>query len=71
MLVSSDIMKSHLRRVSGFAQVIEGWEKLPGNFAQEMIGDLLELNPRLWWRSRTLQNSIPNGNQFADWYKLV
>lgn len=54
---------------SGFAHVIEDQEKFPGNFAQEIIGGLLELEPRLWRRPRKLQNPIPKVKQFADWYK--
>lgn len=54
---------------SGFAHVIEDQEKFPGNFAQEIIGGLLELDPRLWRRPRKLNNPIPKVKQFADWWK--
>lgn len=54
---------------SGFAHVIEDQEKFPGNFAQEIIGGLLELDPRVWRRPRKLNNPIPKVKQFADCWK--
>lgn len=53
----------------GFAHVIEDQERFPNNFAQEIIGGLLNLDSRLWRRPRKEQNPIPKVKQFADWWK--
>ncbi|XP_031629109.1 CWF19-like protein 2 homolog [Contarinia nasturtii] len=55
---------------SGFAHVIEDQEQFPNNFAQEIIGGLLNLDARLWRRPRKIHNPIPKVKQFADWWKL-
>lgn len=54
---------------SGFAHVIEDQNRFPSNFAQEVIGGLLNLNPSYWRRPRKLVNVIPKVKQFADWWK--
>lgn len=54
---------------SGFAHVIEDQERFPSNFAQEVIGGLLNLDPRFWRRPRKLMNLIAKVKQFADWWK--
>lgn len=54
---------------SGFAHVIEDQERFPSNFAQEVIGGLLNLDPRYWRRPRKVLNIIPKVKQFADWWK--
>ena len=53
----------------GFAHVIEEQDRFPSNFAQEIIGGLLNLDPRVWRRPRREQNPIPKVKQFADWWK--
>lgn len=54
---------------SGFAHVIEDHDHFPMNFAQEVIGGLLNLDARLWRRPRYIENPIPKVKQFADWWK--
>lgn len=54
---------------NGFAHVIEDRGRFPTNFAQEVIGGLLNLDPRFWRRPRKLDNPIPKVKQFADWWK--
>lgn len=54
---------------SGFAHVIENQEKFSNTFAQEVIGGLLNLDPRFWRRPRKVANLIQKIKQFADWWK--
>lgn len=53
----------------GFAHVIEDQNSFPWYFAQEVIGGLLELEPKLWKKPWKLQNSKPKVHQFASWWK--
>lgn len=59
----------HFGVENGFAHVIEEQDRFPSNFAQEIIGGLLNLDTRLWRRPRKEQNPIPKVKQFADWWK--
>lgn len=54
---------------SGFAHVIEEQDRFPSNFAQEIIGGILNLDPRHWRKPRKEFNPIPKVKQFADWWK--
>lgn len=54
---------------SGFAHIIEDQNRFPNNFAQEVIGGLLNLDPKFWRRPRKVTNLIPKVKQFADWWK--
>lgn len=53
----------------GFAHVIEEQERFPPNFAQEVIGGILELEPRVFRKPRREHNPIPKVKQFAEWWK--
>lgn len=53
----------------GFAHVIEEQERFPPNFAQEVIGGILELDSRLFRKPRREHNPIPKVKQFAERWK--
>lgn len=53
----------------GFAHVIEEQQNFRNNFAQEIIGGLLELDSRRWRKPRNEENIIQKVKQFADWWK--
>ncbi|XP_064538762.1 CWF19-like protein 2 homolog [Drosophila montana] len=56
---------------AGFAHVIEDQERFPANYAQEIIGGMLELNPNSWRKPRKEQNSIAKVKSFAEaWQKF-
>lgn len=52
-----------------FAHVIEDQERFPSNFAQEIIGGILNLDPYTWRKPRKENNPIQKVKQFADWWK--
>lgn len=54
---------------TGFAHVIEEQERFPVNFAQEIIGGMLNLDANKWRRLQKEQNSITKVKLFADWWK--
>lgn len=54
---------------NGFAHVIEEQDRFPSNFAQEIIGGMLNLDARTWRKLRKEVNPIPKVKQFADWWK--
>lgn len=54
---------------SGFAHVIEEQDRFPSNFAQEIIGGILNLDARHWRKPRKEFNPISKVKQFADWWK--
>uniref|UniRef100_A0A336N2K2 CSON009425 protein n=1 Tax=Culicoides sonorensis TaxID=179676 RepID=A0A336N2K2_CULSO len=53
----------------GFAHVIEEPERFPPNFAQEIIGGILELDARTYRKPRREHNPIPKVKRFAEWWK--
>ncbi|KAH8421463.1 hypothetical protein KR009_008316 [Drosophila setifemur] len=59
----------HFGMDSGFAHVIEDENRFPANFAQEIIGGMLELNPNDWRKPRKEQNSIGKVKTFAENWK--
>lgn len=59
----------HFGMESGFAHVIEDEERFPSNFAQEIIGGILQLDPKTWRKPRKEFNSIQKVKQIADWWK--
>ncbi|XP_065364643.1 CWF19-like protein 2 homolog [Calliphora vicina] len=54
---------------TGFAHVIEDEERFPPNFAQEIIGGMLNLDANRWRRLQKEQNIITKVKMFADWWK--
>ncbi|XP_037808232.1 CWF19-like protein 2 homolog [Lucilia sericata] len=54
---------------TGFAHVIEDEERFPPNFAQEIIGGMLNLDANKWRRLQKEQNIITKVKMFADWWK--
>ncbi|XP_075156157.1 CWF19-like protein 2 homolog [Haematobia irritans] len=54
---------------SGFAHVIEDEHRFPPNFAQEIIGGMLHLDPNKWRRQQKEQNAITKVKMFAEWWK--
>ncbi|XP_020797823.1 CWF19-like protein 2 homolog [Drosophila serrata] len=59
----------HFGMDSGFAHVIEDQDRFPANFAQEIIGGMLELNPNTWRKPRKEQNPIGKVKSFAENWK--
>ncbi|XP_001355505.3 CWF19-like protein 2 homolog [Drosophila pseudoobscura] len=59
----------HFGMDSGFAHVIEDEDRFPANFAQEIIGGMLELNPSTWRKPRKEQQSIVKVKSFAESWK--
>ncbi|KAH8238413.1 hypothetical protein KR032_006507 [Drosophila birchii] len=59
----------HFGMDSGFAHVIEDQDRFPANFAQEIIGGMLELNPNAWRKPRKEQNPIGKVKLFAENWK--
>ncbi|XP_016983943.1 CWF19-like protein 2 homolog [Drosophila rhopaloa] len=59
----------HFGMDSGFAHVIEDENRFPANFAQEIIGGMLELNPNTWRKPRKEPNSIGKVKSFAENWK--
>ncbi|KAH8303337.1 hypothetical protein KR059_007865 [Drosophila kikkawai] len=59
----------HFGMDSGFAHVIEDQDRFPANFAQEIIGGMLELNPNAWRKPRKEQNPIGKVKSFAENWK--
>ncbi|KAM7349009.1 CWF19-like protein 2 homolog [Cochliomyia hominivorax] len=54
---------------TGFAHVIEDEERFPPNFAQEIIGGMLNLDANKWRRLQKEQNIITKVKMFADSWK--
>lgn len=54
---------------TGFAHVIEDEDRFPQNFALEIIGGMLELDPKKWRKPQKEQNSIAKVKMFAEWWK--
>ncbi|XP_030378669.1 CWF19-like protein 2 homolog [Scaptodrosophila lebanonensis] len=54
---------------SGFAHVIEDEDRFPSNFAQEIIGGMLELSPNTWRKPSKEKNSIGKVKAFAECWK--
>lgn len=59
----------HFGMDSGFAHVIEEQERFPPNFAQEIIGGMLELDARKWRHQRKEQNPKARVLQVAEWWR--
>uniref|UniRef100_A0A1I8Q4H1 Cwf19-like C-terminal domain-containing protein n=1 Tax=Stomoxys calcitrans TaxID=35570 RepID=A0A1I8Q4H1_STOCA len=59
----------HFGMDTGFAHVIEDEERFPRNFAQEIIGGMLHLDPNKWRRLQKEQNIITKVKMFAEWWK--
>ncbi|XP_063696654.1 CWF19-like protein 2 homolog [Culicoides brevitarsis] len=53
----------------GFAHVIEEQERFPPNFAQEVIGGMLELDARAYRKPRREYNPVAKVKQFAEYWK--
>ncbi|EDV47001.1 CWF19-like protein 2 homolog [Drosophila erecta] len=61
----------HFGMDSGFAHVIEDEDRFPANFAQEILGGMLELNPNAWRKPRKEANPIGKVKAFAEnWRKF-
>ncbi|ALC49395.1 CG9213, partial [Drosophila busckii] len=54
---------------SGFAHVIEDQDRFPANFAQEIIGGMLELNPNTWRKASKEKKPIDKVKSFAEKWK--
>ncbi|EDV99985.1 CWF19-like protein 2 homolog [Drosophila grimshawi] len=54
---------------SGFAHVIEDQERFPANFAQEIIGGMLDLNAKSWRKPHKEKNIIAKVKTFANSWK--
>lgn len=54
---------------SGFAHVIEDEERFPVNYAQEIIGGMINLDPKKWRSMQKEQNIISKVKMFAEWWK--
>ncbi|CAG2069583.1 unnamed protein product, partial [Timema podura] len=56
---------------SGFAHVIEEEKLFPRNFAQEIIGGMLDLDHQLWRKPRkdNFDSQRQKVVQFAQWWK--
>ncbi|XP_017074497.1 CWF19-like protein 2 homolog [Drosophila eugracilis] len=59
----------HFGMDSGFAHVIEDEDRFPANFAQEILGGMLELNPNAWRKPRKESNPIGKVKSFAENWK--
>ncbi|XP_017050807.1 CWF19-like protein 2 homolog [Drosophila ficusphila] len=59
----------HFGMDSGFAHVIEDENRFPANFAQEILGGMLELNPNAWRKPRKETNPIGKVKSFAENWK--
>ncbi|KMZ09875.1 CWF19-like protein 2 homolog [Drosophila simulans] len=59
----------HFGMDSGFAHVIEDEDRFPANFAQEILGGMLELNPNAWRKPRKEANPIGKVKSFAENWK--
>ncbi|KAH8315414.1 hypothetical protein KR067_006171 [Drosophila pandora] len=59
----------HFGMDSGFAHVIEDQDRFPANFAQEIIGGMLELNPNSWRKPRKEQNPVGKVKSLAEMWK--
>ncbi|XP_039498485.1 CWF19-like protein 2 homolog [Drosophila santomea] len=59
----------HFGMDSGFAHVIEDEDRFPANFAQEILGGMLELNPNAWRKPRKESNPIGKVKTFAENWK--
>jgi hypothetical protein len=59
----------HFGMNRGFAHVIEDQEKFPSNFAEEIIGGLLNLDTNKWRKPRKEYKPTPKVKQFSDWWK--
>ncbi|XP_016962958.1 CWF19-like protein 2 homolog [Drosophila biarmipes] len=59
----------HFGMDSGFAHVIEDEDRFPANFAQEILGGMLELNPNAWRKPRKEPNPIGKVKSFAENWK--
>ncbi|KAH8318442.1 hypothetical protein KR074_010937 [Drosophila pseudoananassae] len=59
----------HFGMDSGFAHVIEDQDRFPANFAQEIIGGMLELNPNSWRKPRKEQNPVVRVKSLAEMWK--
>ncbi|XP_016942012.2 CWF19-like protein 2 homolog [Drosophila suzukii] len=59
----------HFGMDSGFAHVIEDEDRFPANFAQEILGGMLELNPNAWRKPRKETNPIGKVKSFAENWK--
>lgn len=59
----------HFGMDTGFAHVIEDEERFPPNFAQEIIGGMLNLDANKWRRLQKEQNIVTKVKMFADWWK--
>ncbi|PNF29389.1 hypothetical protein B7P43_G07054 [Cryptotermes secundus] len=57
---------------SGFAHVIEDEKMFPKNFAQEIIGGMLDLDHSLWRKQRReeFDSQRKKALQFAEWWKM-
>lgn len=58
----------HFNMDTGFAHVIEDAARFPPNFAQEIIGGMLHLDPNKWRRLQKENNIITKVKMFADWW---
>ncbi|XP_051011824.1 CWF19-like protein 2 [Acomys russatus] len=80
-LSSKDIRKSVPRNLpyfavdfglqGGFAHVIEDLHKFPRYFGKEIIGGMLDLEPRLWRKGirESFEDQRKKALQFAQWWK--
>ncbi|KAH8265956.1 hypothetical protein KR026_006602 [Drosophila bipectinata] len=59
----------HFGMDSGFAHVIEDQDRFPANFAQEIIGGMLGLNPNSWRKPRKEQNPVGRVKSLAEMWK--
>ncbi|XP_037934429.1 CWF19-like protein 2 homolog isoform X2 [Teleopsis dalmanni] len=53
----------------GFAHVIEDEKRFPSNFAQEILGGILELDPSKWRKLERERNIILKVKRFVDCWK--
>lgn len=55
----------------GFAHVIEDQHKFPHYFGKEIIGGMLDIEPRLWRKGirESFEDQRKKALQFAQWWK--
>ena len=55
----------------GFAHVIEDQHKFPHYFGKEIIGGMLDIEPRVWRKGmrESFEDQRKKALQFAQWWK--